>query len=57
MKPAAVISTTPRTKPRAAKMIAPPRIAIQAARLQRAKPEAAARIEALIDELLDAKKA
>lgn len=42
----------PRVKPRAAKMVAPPRIAIQAARLHRFRPDAAAIFESLFDDLL-----
>lgn len=47
-KPALVIDRKPRT----AKMVAPPRIAIQAARLRRLRPEAADVVEEMIDKLL-----
>lgn len=39
-------------KPRAAKMVAPPQIAIKAARLRRLRPDAADVIEQLLDTLL-----
>ena len=47
------IATTPLPKkPRTAKMVAPPRIAIQAARLHRLRPDAAKVIEEMLDKLL-----
>jgi hypothetical protein len=52
MRPSTVPTALPSRKPRAAKMVAPPRIAIQAARLHRLRPEAAAVIEEMLDKLL-----